>query len=319
MTGLLGAALVILAAGLWSTVGVAVKLVPQAALIPPEILGMARTLVAGPLIILVCLVTRTGGFALLASIGVRRLAVFAVMGLVFQICLFRAFAALGVTLTVALTVCLPPIIATVRAQWRGARIGYGPMAALGLAMVGLVLCSVGQLAQGSGQGGLAGLGLAVLASVAFVWMTDAARDLARQVSPVVVAGVGLSLTGLLFCLIVPWVVAEPTAFMATAFIDWKTPGLIIYLAVVPTALAYICYCAGIARCRSTAVGLTASMIEPAIAALLALLLLGERLSAVETAGCLLMAVSLVVLVAAEARATIAPTLRPTAALRPAVS
>jgi DME family drug/metabolite transporter len=310
--------LVILAAGLWSTVGLSVKLVPQGALIPPEILGMARTLLAGPLIILVCLLTGTGGFARLASIGVRRLAVFAVMGLVFQICLFRAFAALGVTLTVALTVCLPPIIATLRAQWRGARSGYGPLASLGLAVTGLVLCSVGQLAQGAGQGSLSGLGLAVIASVAFVLMTDAARDLTREVSPVVVAGVGLSLTGLLFCLIVPWVVAEPTAFLATALSDWQIPGLILYLAVVPTALAYICYCAGIARCRSTAVGLTASMIEPAIAALLAFLLLGERLSGVETAGCLMMAASLVVLVAAEALAPISQPVRPMAPLRPAL-
>jgi DME family drug/metabolite transporter len=76
--------------------------------------------------------------------------------------------------------------------------------------------------------------------------------------------------------------------------------LVAYLAAIPTALAYVCYCAGMARCRSTAAGLTASMIEPAIAAFLAAWLLHERLGQGESLGCLLMAVAILVLMRAEA-------------------
>ena len=51
-SAVLGAGLVIMAAALWATVGVAVKLVPAAAELPPEALGLARTLSAGPLVLL---------------------------------------------------------------------------------------------------------------------------------------------------------------------------------------------------------------------------------------------------------------------------
>jgi hypothetical protein len=56
-------------------------------------------------------------------------------------------------------------------------------------------------------------------------------------------------------------------------LDWHLVLLLVYLGVGPTALAYICYCAGMARCRSAVVGLIASMIEPALAAVLAVLVL----------------------------------------------
>jgi drug/metabolite transporter (DMT)-like permease len=55
-----------------------------------------------------------------------------------------------------------------------------------------------------------------------------------------------------------------------------------------------------ARCRSMGAGLTASMLEPAIAALLATRLLQERLSQGERLGCLLMALAILVLMRTEA-------------------
>lgn len=54
-----------------------------------------------------------------------------------------------------------------------------------------------------------------------------------------------------------------------------------------------------ALCPSTAAGLTASMIEPAIAEFLAAWLLHERLSNGEIVGCLLMIVAILVLMRGE--------------------
>jgi len=48
----IGAVRVIVAAGFWATVGAAVKLVPGAADLPTEVLGLVRTPVAGPLVLL---------------------------------------------------------------------------------------------------------------------------------------------------------------------------------------------------------------------------------------------------------------------------
>ncbi|WP_431298988.1 DMT family transporter [Tabrizicola sp. BL-A-41-H6] len=301
VTGRLGAALIILAAGLWATVGVSVKLVPDADNLPPEMLGLVRTLFAGPLILCFCALTGLGVLAGARSVGPQRLVQFALAGLVFQICLFRSFEALGVTLTVALTVCLPPLIATLRAQMRGTRTGPASAAALILALLGLGLCSAGQLADSGDTRSATGLGLALTASVAFVWMTDVARTMAQIIKPITVAGLGLTATGVLFCVAVPFLVTDPMTVITQAAGSWQVSGVVVYLAVVPTALAYICYCTGIARCRSTAVGLTASMIEPAIAALFAVLLLGEHLTPNEIAGCLMMAAAMVILVLSESR------------------
>lgn len=294
-----GAMLVIIAAGLWATVGVAVKWVPGAANLSPEALGLARTLLAGPLILALAGHARGTLRHVLSRIDRGQLFGFAVAGVIFQICLFRSFDLLGVTLTVFLTVCLPPVIATLWSVSRGLAIGRGALVALALAVVGLGLCAFGHTAIASDSARTEGLGLALLASIAFVWMSDAARSLSRAAPPMLVAGLGLTLSGVVFCLILPFAAGQAQPLWHGLVTDPQVVALVIYLAAIPTALAYVCYCAGMARCRSTAVGLTASMIEPAIAALLALVLLNERLGAAELAGCLLLAVAMIVLMRSE--------------------
>ena len=61
----------------------------------------------------------------------------------FPVCLFRSFGALGVTLTVLLTVCVPSVIAIIWSSRRGAAVGWCAVAALGLAVAGLALRGLG--------------------------------------------------------------------------------------------------------------------------------------------------------------------------------
>lgn len=69
---------------------------------------------------------------------------------------------------------------------------------------------------------------------------------------------------------------------------WQHGAVLIYLGLVPTALACVCYCSGMARSRSAVAGLVASMIEPAVGAGLAFLFLREVLSPWEVMGCVLL-------------------------------
>ena len=62
---------------------------------------------------------------------------------------------------------------------------------------------------------------------------------------------------------------ETQALQVSALADWQVLGLLLYLGLAPTALGYLAYCSGTARCRSANVGLIATMVEPAIAAVLA--------------------------------------------------
>jgi DME family drug/metabolite transporter len=299
-SAVLGAGLVIIAAALWATVGVAVKLVPAAAELPPEALGLARTLIAGPLVLLAAGRNLRRLKQVLRDINRVQLAAFAFAGVIFQVCLFRSFDALGVTLTVVLTVCLPPVIAMLWSLAHGVPFGRGALVALGLAIVGIGLFAFARGLDGPGGSRGWGLFLAFSASLAFVWMSASARSLARAAPPMLVAGLGLTLSGLIFCAVVPFLPGLSAPILSSLTGNPRLIALVVYLAAIPTALAYVCYCAGMARCRSTGAGLTASMIEPAIAAILAAWFLHERLAESEILGCLLMALAILLLMRAEA-------------------
>ncbi|MFN4142400.1 DMT family transporter [Aestuariivirga sp.] len=291
-----GLTLVMLAAVLWATVGVASELVPVDQALPQDVYGFVRTLVAGPVILLIAFAA--GGRK---SIAPRRGsgASFAVFGLccaVFQLCLFRSFEHLGVTITVFLTVCLPPVIAL---GWAAARRSEAVSAQLLLAFTlaagGLLVFVSEDLAGGSGSSTLLGLGLSAAASVAFVVMTAAGRSLAADHSPMLVAGWGLIAAAVVLFAVVAAGVPNVGEVLAAAAGSWQNASLLLYLGLGPTALAYICYCSGMARCSSAIPGLVASMIEPAVAALLALLLLNEALSVWQATGCGIMMLAMLTL------------------------
>ena len=284
-----GLAMVMIAAALWATVGVASQLIPHDATIPDEAYGFARTAVAGPVLLAAAFLAggvpgmkvRTGSLPAFLAFGACCAA--------FQIGLFRSFSLLGVTITVFVTVCLPPVLAVAWTLWKQpGSVSRGVLAALFFAVVGLVSFSSTGFAGGNLSRTLAGLSLSVMASVAFVLMSATARSLATDHPPLMVAGLGLTVTAIILVPIV--FTLTPTAWVAlTASLgQWQTAGFLLYLGLVPTALAYLLYCSGMARCRTAACGLVASMIEPAVAAGLAFLLLSEMLSPWEILGCTLL-------------------------------
>jgi DME family drug/metabolite transporter len=61
----------------------------------------------------------------------------------------------------------------------------------------------------------------------------------------------------------------------------------VYLGVVPTAVAYVVFGAGLRRVTATAAGI-ATLLEPLTAAALGVLVFGERLGAVSWAGATLL-------------------------------
>lgn len=291
-----GIALVMAAAALWATVGVAVQLTPEASVLPDTVLAAARTGIAGVTLLGVWFFGARGKVADLRRLPLKPLCVFALSSALFQVCLFRSFAELGVTVAVFLTVCLPPVLGSVWAAIRGTG---GPSAAvatsLGLALAGVALVSVAGQGQGHAILNLPGLMNGVIASVAFVAMSLSAAELSRKSPAVLVAGAGLSLSSVLLgaLVILSGVDLAPTGdFVATSSV---TLGLILYLGLMPTALAYLCYCAGMARCRTPVVGLVASMVEPFLAALLALVLIGEQVTPATMAGCALLVAAMLLL------------------------
>lgn len=295
---IVGIVQVMLAAMLWATVGVSTKLVASSGTIPHEMLGLARLAVGGTALFLLLAI-----FAPRSLSGVRRLdpallVVFATGCATFQICLFQAFVLLGVTTTVFITVCLPPVLATGLSMLRGgSEVTMGGLSALGLAIVGLATFMMDGLRSSTDHLQIRGLFVAVLASLAFVMMTNAARRLTQTVGSGVVAATGLCLSALLLATTLP--LLQTGDAMPTATASWELSWLIAYLGIGPTALAYVLYCSGMARCRSANLGLIASMVEPVCAALLAWILLSEWLSLAEAIGCALVMLAMLTLWASE--------------------
>ncbi len=295
-----GIGLVMVAAALWATVGVAVQITPDGGRIPEVLLTAARTGIAGPMLLAVWALGVGGGrMATLRRLAPGPLAVFALASAIFQICLFRCFARLGVTAAVFLTVCLPPVLACVWSVLRGvAGLSGQSAAALVLALGGMVLVTLGGR-DGAAPEAVQGLVNGVIASVAFVAMSFAAATLASTSRPILFTGAGLTLSALILGGLAVGAGQVGAVDAMPGNLGMGPVLLVLYLGLLPTALAYLCYCTGLARCRTPAVGLVASMIEPLLAALFAGFLLGEHLSGAMMSGCVLLIVAMVLLWRAE--------------------
>src|SRR5690606_1798857 len=159
-------------------------------------------------------------------------------------------------------------------------------AATAAAIAGCALL-VGDGAAQPGTRLVSGVLLALLGGALYAgYAVLAARAIAAGGAPAAVMG---TLFGGAAVLMLPVLLLRDTAWLAT-------PGGLLtalYLGCVTTALAYYLYGRGL-RGTPVATAATLALAEPAVAALLGLALLGERLSAVSWAGLVLLAVALTV-------------------------
>ncbi len=167
------------------------------------------------------------------------------------------------------------------------------LAALGMAMgvAGVAMISVsGRGSAGVGTSGAMLLGLvsALVAALTYAWYSFAAGLLIRRGIPGKAAmGAEFGL-GALMLLPVLFVTGGPLLEHAVNMVS------VGYMIVVPMFLGYILFGAGLARIpASTAVGL--SLLEPAVAALLAATVVGERLPVLALAGVATVFASLVLM------------------------
>lgn len=216
---------------------------------------------------------------------------------VFQTAYFAAVAQTGLAVATVVALGAGPVLIAVGARLTLAeRLGRGGAAAVAGALTGL-----GVLVLGGGQAAvrLSGVALALLSAAGYAVMTLLTRWWGRAGADG--DGVGdtvwvFAVTGL--CLL-------PLALFEGLVPHTGHPGrvalLLVYVAVVPTALAYRLYFAGAAVVRSATVSVI-MLLEPVSAAVLAVVLLGEHLTVPTVTGTLLMLVAIAGLAVAEARA-----------------
>jgi DME family drug/metabolite transporter len=214
---------------------------------------------------------------------------------VFQTAYFAAVESTGLAVATVVTLGAGPVLIALGARLLlGERLGAGGISAVGGALAGLAVLTFGGSAATVRP---AGVLLALLSAAGYGAMTLLTRwwgkDGGADASGTTVGA--FAVTGL--CLL-PFALHEGllphTAHPARLL--W----LMVYIAAVPTALAYALYFAGAAVVRSATVSVI-MLLEPVTAAVLAVALLGERLTATTAAGTLLLLGAVAGLAVGEAR------------------
>ncbi|WP_258314821.1 DMT family transporter [Streptomyces sp. Act143] len=215
---------------------------------------------------------------------------------VFQTGYLAAVRSTGLAVASVVTLGAGPVFVAVGARLLlGERLGRGGVVAVAGALAGL-----GVLTLGGGGSAVRpwGVLLGLLAAAGGSAMTLLTRRWGRD-GGADAAGTSVGVFAVTSALLLPFALAEGLVPHTAE------PGLLLwllaYLAAVPTALAYALYFAGAAAVRSATVSVI-MLLEPVSAAVLAVVLLGEHLTATTLLGTLLMLVSVTGLAVAETRA-----------------
>jgi DME family drug/metabolite transporter len=285
-SGLRGALLVLSGAALFGTVGTAQILGPD---VPPTELAAARLVLAGLLLL---------GVAVLAgqAAGLRtalRQAPTWWAGIgqaTFNLCFLGAMRESGVALGTLVAIGATPVLTGLATR----HVSRAWAVATGVAVAGLVMLVLGQ-AQATGadviRPSVLGVGLALGASASYATYILAGSAIAHR--PVAVEpylGVAFAISG-----------AVTAPFLVGADLSWlgkpSGAGLVVYLALVPTVLAYQLFNRGLPAVRPSTAS-TLGLAEPVVAATLAVLVLQERLSLLGAGGGALVLVGLLLVVRA---------------------
>ncbi|MFI8193693.1 DMT family transporter [Streptomyces sp. NPDC085946] len=290
----------IVAGAAWGTAGAAASLVYRASDMGPVALSFWRCAAGCALLLGVRLCrSRPARGARSVREPLRRSAVrVGATGLglaVFQTAYFAAVESTGLAVATVVTLGAGPVLIALGARLTlGERLGAGGTAAVAGALAGLAV-----LALGGGETAVRpwGVVLALLSAAGYSVMTLLTRRWGRD-GEVDAAGTSVGAFAVTSLCLLPFALAE--GLLPHTADPARLLGLLAYVAVIPTALAYGLYFAGAAVVRSATVSVI-MLLEPVSAAVLAVVLLGEHLTSATVTGTLLMLGSVTGLAVGEAR------------------
>ncbi|KUJ45407.1 hypothetical protein ADL17_20265 [Micromonospora maris] len=218
---------------------------------------------------------------------------------VYQTAYFAAVGYAGLAIATVVTLGAGPIlIATGSHLLVGERLGRSGTVLVAMALAGLVLL-VGGGTDGAGSAPMPGLLCALLSAAGYAGVTLLGRKVGRDGtsgSPQITTLGGFAVG--MVCLF-PLALVE--GLLPTSGETGQVLGLLAYLGLVPTALAYRLFFAGLATVRATTTSVVA-LVEPVTAAVIAVLLLHERLTVPAVAGSAILLGAVVALTIGERRA-----------------
>jgi DME family drug/metabolite transporter len=218
---------------------------------------------------------------------------------VYQTAYFAAIGLAGLAVATVVTLGAGPVLIAVGTRLTGIdRLGPAGAMSVVVALIGLVLL-VGDDASGGTRGGaarLAGVGVALVSATGYAAVTLLTRRSSGRGGP---DGYDTALAGFAVGAVVLAPFAAYEGLLPSGGAPAVTLGLFAYLGVVPTALAYGLFFAGLSTVRATTASVVV-LVEPVTATVVAVGLLGERLSPRALAGAAVLLATVLMLVLAEA-------------------
>lgn len=283
-----GILLIALAAISWGTVGVVVKSLYESTTLSPLVVGFYRLALSVPVLLLALSGLGKKAF----QIKARDIPVIVLMGAMlafYQLCYFAAIPRVGVAIATLVTLCTAPVIvALLSVLFLKERLETNVITALVIAVVGTFLLVGFQPASG-GQvfsGVLLALGSAT--GYALVALTSRRLSTYHPLQPVAFGFTVGALVLLPFAL-------SPGLTTSLNVSNWFS---LLYLGLIPTALAYTLFTLGMRTTKAT-VATIVTLLEPFTAVILAFLLFREQLSVTAILGGVLLIAAIVLLSRSE--------------------
>ncbi|MFS7307936.1 DMT family transporter [Rahnella inusitata] len=287
---------VLIAALLWGTTGTAATFAPE---VSPVAIGAVAMGVGGLLQALIALrgiirsrvsLRQNGGMLLTGAlaVGIYPLAFYASMHLA------------GVTVGTVISIGSAPLLsALIEYCLDGQRLTRRWMTGAAVGVIGMVLLCVAESANHASTAQrsdvIIGIALGLLAGLTYALYSWAARHLMQRGIPSRTAmGATFGLGGIL---LMPVLFATGSPLLASM----TNAAVGIYMALIPMFIGYVCYGYGLARIPAS-LATTLTLLEPAVAALLAVMIVGERLPVMGWIGIGLILGCLIVITAPAKRA-----------------
>lgn len=286
--GRAGMLLIVIAALMWGSIGIVVDLLYQVAATNAFSIGFLRLALSVPPLLLLSRLFAGPGFLRVAQRDFWTMLLIGASFAAYQVCYFAAIPRIGVAVAVLINICSAPLfIALLASLFLGERLNAVVVAALVGATCGTAMLVGGSPEAESPARLLVGALLALSAGFAYAVIAVAARSIAGRYHPVQPITIAFAIGA---ALLLPIVLSQGL-ILSYPPAGWL---LLVYLGVVPTALGYALYLWGL-RTTPATVSSVLVLLEPLVSTLLAVLLLGERLSTQSIAGAALLLASMLLL------------------------
>lgn len=276
----LGLAQVCAAGILWGTGGLGVQAIRDRMPMSVTTISAWRMLIAAAVLLVVLLVMRRlHELATLLRTHPVRAVVTGCGTAAYQALYFGSVVTVGVSVSTVVSLGLAPVLLTVaESARRRAAPSLGQLAVLALALAGLVLVSLAAGAHDPGPHPALGVLLAIASGATYAATTVVGRALAQTTGPLTLTTAATT-AGALALLLLATLDGSFTA-------DVEGPEVtltLLYLGVFTMALAYGLFYAGLRTIPGSA-AVIATLLEPVAAAVLAAIVLDERLGAAGIVG-----------------------------------